>query len=439
MTNYAVIGLGHGDEGKGATTDWLCRNRDVGLVVRHNGGGQAGHNVVAEDGRHHTFSQWGSGTLAGVPTFLSRFMVVDPLALVPEAEHLQSIGVVDPWSLLTIDPQAIVVTPWHRAAQRFEEKLRGDRRHGTCGMGIGKAVDQAIHHPDRTLRWGDLVNSTLVGTETERVMDSIRGGVEYVSPLTRFMRLRFEGNSLASMEHSDGEHPWARQPDEVAQEFIRIATMPRTEAWGTGWVGARAHRPGVVFEGAQGVLLDENYGFHPHTTWSTTTPTNADVLASEAGLEKPYRLGVTRAYSHRHGPGPFPTEDGWKPEEEPHNVHDDWRGGVRYGPLDLVLLRYAVDACGGVDGIAVTHLDAPHPSVVDCWSTPFGAVDYLIAPKKPDLARQEAIGGILRHSRPASRLPTAVPTAVAFATRTDVVLESYGPTAADRKDVGVPR
>lgn len=441
MTNYAVVGLGFGDESKGATVDHLCRTRDVGLVVRFNGGGQAGHNVVT-DGRHHTFSQWGSGTLAGVPTFLSRFMVVDPLALVPEAEHLESIGVEDPWSMLTIDPRSLVVTPWHRAAQRFEEKLRGDKRHGTCGMGIGKAVEESIKRPSAALRWGDIVASG--GSEAERALAAFEAGVEYVSPLAKYCRRRFGDHPLASMEHSDGEYPWARQPDEVAKEFARIAKLPRTLGWRLAVDGGP-----VVFEGAQGVLLDEDYGFHPHTTWSTTTFANADSLAAEAGLDKPYRLGVTRAYSYRHGPGPFPTEEkGWVPgprssdslhPPEPHNGHDEWRGGCRYGPLDLVLLKYAVEVCRGVDGIAVSHLDQLHEYAVDRWITPLGMVERLPVPKQPSLARQEAIGGILAHTRLAGFMGMTIPTAIEHTLGVPVVIESHGPTALDRNEkAGVP-
>src|ERR687897_1022473 len=96
-------GLGYGDEGKGTWTDFLARTEPVHTVVRFNGGAQAGHNVVTPDGRHHTFAQFGSGTLHGVRTHLSRFMMVDPLALAAEAGHLAELGVAAPFELLTVD------------------------------------------------------------------------------------------------------------------------------------------------------------------------------------------------------------------------------------------------------------------------------------------------------------------------------------------------
>src|SRR5687768_12378377 len=112
-----VIGLGFGDEGKGAVVDALCGDGSVSTVVRFNGGAQAAHNVIA-GGRHHTFSQFGSGTLAGVPTWLSRHVLVEPIALATESRELEAIGVPDPLSLMSIDAQALLTTPFHVAANR---------------------------------------------------------------------------------------------------------------------------------------------------------------------------------------------------------------------------------------------------------------------------------------------------------------------------------
>ena len=123
-----VIGLGFGDCGKGTIVDHLTRAPGAHTVVRFNGGPQAGHNVVLPDGRHHTFSQFGSGTfVGGVQTLLSRFMLVEPYALLNEANHLVQSGVPDPLDRLWIDKRCAVITPAHQAANRLREG-RGPRR-----------------------------------------------------------------------------------------------------------------------------------------------------------------------------------------------------------------------------------------------------------------------------------------------------------------------
>src|SRR4051794_33361698 len=128
--NVAVIDIGFGDSGKGAVVDRLCARGDVAGVVRFNGGGQAQHNVGQDDGRWHTFSQFGSGTFHGVPTFLSKHVLVEPLSLMNEAHALAKQGL-DPWSLLHIDPRARVTTPYHWIVNRFLEDERGEGRHGS--------------------------------------------------------------------------------------------------------------------------------------------------------------------------------------------------------------------------------------------------------------------------------------------------------------------
>jgi adenylosuccinate synthase len=172
----------------------------------------------------------------------------------------------------------------------------------------------------------------------------------------------------------------------------------------------------VVFEGAQGVLLDEWRGFHPYTTWSTTTFENAQMLLDEAGLgDAAIRLGVTRAYQVRHGPGPFVSEDSTLELPEAHNRTGRWQGPVRAGHLDAVALRYAVEACGGIDAIALTHLDTARAHAGElraCQAYQVGArgpITRLVAGPPRDLAHQERLTAMLLSARPVYSDPVPWP------------------------------
>src|SRR5215831_17266882 len=121
-----TVGLGFGDEGKGATVDYLTRRYEADLVVRFCGGSQAGHNVQLPDGRRHTFAQFGAGTLAApARTYLGPNVVIDPPALLREAAHLSGLGVANPLGLLTVHPRCLVTTLWHKALNRARELARG--------------------------------------------------------------------------------------------------------------------------------------------------------------------------------------------------------------------------------------------------------------------------------------------------------------------------
>jgi adenylosuccinate synthase len=338
-----VVGLGFGDESKGAVVDALCADGSVTGVVRFNGGAQAAHNVVV-DGRHHTFSQFGSGTLAGVPTWLSGHVLVEPIALATESRELEALGVADPLSLMSIDARALLTTPFHVAANRSRENARGLDRHGSCGKGIGETAWYGLLE-ERGAGRGELV-------EGQRVLGD-PGPAPRVGDCLDPAALRRRLDGLARFyEPLIGD---IGSVDELVVLYRSFADAVRIT---TGDEGGRLADAGrLVFEGAQGVLLDETYGFHPHTTWSTVTPRNArEVLGG-----RPARvLGVTRTYQTRHGAGPLPTEDQTVLDRFPeaHNGTGEFQGAWRAGHLDAVLLRYSVACCGGVDGLAVTHLDA---------------------------------------------------------------------------------
>lgn len=406
-----VVGLGFGDEAKGATVDHLCASgRDggerVGAVVRFSGGAQAAHNVVA-GGVQHTFRQFGSGTLAGVETYLARSTLVSPEALAVEAESLAALGIPDPLGLVSVSPDALVVTPVHRAANRAREDQRGDDRHGSCGLGIGETQAYALERGDLALRVRDCLSPEVVRSK--------------LVELTAFYAPLLEGSAH--------DVPSVREMAVDLLEFARaVATAPDA-----AYLRAAATRGSLVFEGSQGVLLDEWRGFHPHTTWSTTTPQVAQALLAEAGLTRGEVWGATRAYATRHGAGPFPTEDPSLAVAEPHNGFGEYQGGWRVGHLDLVLLDYAARVCrrhGGLDRVAVSHLDVAAGAGVarryrDTAALPLGGFR--------DLAHQEALTALLLDADPVIEdLSGDIAQLIAATVRAPLGATAYGPERGDR-------
>jgi adenylosuccinate synthase len=434
MNAFIVTDLVFGDAGKGTLIDYLARRHTAHTVVRFNGGAQAAHNVVTPDGRHHTFSQFGSATLVpGVRTHLSRFVLVDPPALAAEEAHLRTLGVTDAFARLSVDRRAPVVTPFHRATNRLREIARGSGRHGSCGMGIGETMADLLDRPDLALFVGDLADPTL----TRRKLRALQ---EYKA--AQAARLVLPDDPAAQREQALLQDVAA--PAEFAALFadiLRHVAIVDSSA-------ALLRKPGtVLFEGAQGVLLDEWLGFHPHTTWSTTTFANAFTLLQEARYPGDItRLGVVRAYLTRHGPGPFVTEDPALARHlpEPHNRTNPWQRDFRVGWPDLVMLRYALDAVGGpgaLDAVAVTCMD--HLARLPAWQV---CTAYTDAAGRPlpqpvptwdrDLAAQEKITAALLAARPsyAPLNPAALVPLIESALHAPVRLTSWGPTHADKRE-----
>ncbi len=417
-----VVDLAFGDCGKGTVVDHLVRRHDAGLVVRFNGGPQAAHTVVTTDGRHHTFSQFGSGTFVpGCRTLLSRFTLVEPYALLNEAAALARVGVPDAADRLTVDPRCVIITPAHRAANRLREQARGAAAHGTCGLGVGEAVADSLDHPGLTIRAADLSDRAAVAAKLAAVV-------------------RHKAGQLADvLATADGPHADAlRRPDWIGHAVAVYAEAAARVTVADGAAVLVAAPGPVVFEAAQGVLLDETFGFHPHTTWSTTTFANADRLLDEARWAGPrHRVGVLRSYFTRHGPGPFVTEDAsLRPRlPEPHNGDQGPQGAFRVGPFDAVAARYALSVAGPVDRLAITHLDRL-PDLPPHVCTAYDGADGRLA----DLSPGPGLTPRLNACRPVYE-PIETADVATFADRlgsflrTPVGLLSCGPTAADKRAV----
>ena len=339
---HIVQGLAFGDEGKGTMVDYLCREYDAPLVVRYNGGPQGTRNVVQPDGRHHGFRQFGSGMfISEVCTFLSKYVLIEPFSLMKEAEALERKGIRYTQERLFIDPECLIVTPYHQYANRIRELVRGANRHGSGDCGAGETRRDA-------LQWGTYiqVKDILSDAPAMRMVDDIR--IHKLKQLQEYWGVNREADKLlGELTNED--------PRRIAEYYRLFSQGIQPTTWAE-MVESYRHTD-VVFEGTAGTLLDENHGFTPYTTATNTTFDNALELCEEAGLA-PVRIGVLRTHFTRHGAGPFVTGD--RALEFPdHNVltKAEWQGQMRFGHFDIVAARYAIQCCGGIDGLALTHMD----------------------------------------------------------------------------------
>jgi adenylosuccinate synthase len=432
-----ITDLTFGDAGKGTITDALVR-RGATLVVRYNGGAQAAHTVIDNRNRCHIFHQFGSGTLVeGTQTFLSRHMLVNPLALHYEEMALAELGIPAASQHMHIDPRALVTTPLHMVMNQLRELARGPHRHGSCGLGIGETAADALDYENQAVRYADLRNAPRLKTKLCWQRDLKR---KQLHPLLPALKEQTKEDAaiidvLLNQLESDNEM------EATLEVFAAIADRFQTAP--LDFLEDHFSKPGTtIFEGAQGVLLDENWGFHPYTTWSTTTPKNALELIQETHQEvKTTVLGLTRAYQTRHGTGPFPTESQQltDPLAEPHNPTNLWQGPFRAGHLDLELLRYAVQVSQRIDGLVVTHLDR-----LQALNTPQVATGYhfqtapyqLDTNPKSGLAGRAKAGKILNEVtltyETAPSNPDEYASLIAEKLNLPLLGKSYGPTPANK-------
>src|SRR3990167_5855928 len=419
--------FGFGDSGKGSIVDFLCRTQDVDLVIRYCGGSQAGHNVETSDGFRHTFSQFGAGTLVNVRTYLGPQVIISPGALMNEAQHLMEIGVKDPFSLLAIHPQCLVATPYHRALNRVKEICRLNQLHGSCGMGIGETRSYWLRYGFDALTVFDLGS---VSTTAEK-LELLRQRLLLDLPENLDLRLIHQNQTLREELKILEE----RSPKFVASLLCHDAKPYTLEDY-------PYHKTDecVVFEGAQGVLLDEWYGFPPYTTWSTVTYKHAVELLDDSFDESDIlKIGIIRAYMTRHGRCPFPTYD---PVLVAHiqdigNPFNPWQGYLRAGWLDMPLLRYAKAVLVGNEQIGsphilavncVDHLEGIEPHICERY---FMQPDLEPSPYNQKLMNHNTT--ILRNARPEYRQISLEGILEALREIAPVGIVGRGPTWRDKE------
>lgn len=345
---FITVGLTFGDEGKGTIVESLVRTHKAPLVVRYSGGSQCAHNVLSIDGFYHKFAIFGSGTHHGAATVLTKDVLVDPVRLMNEGFELEKKGVNAFDKKMFIDANALVITPFHRALNRIKEIARGkEGRHGSCGVGIGETASYALKHKDAALTIGDLFDANVATDKLYFMRDEL---IKEVTPLAEQNWMK------AGMQPEISAFTDTNLIDAMLWRYHVF--LDHVSVLKTHGVLEMIAKNDTVWEPAQGTLLDEDYGFHPYTTWSHVSILKGVEVCKEAGITEITKIGVARAFAHRHGAGPFPSEDPNMLSEvdEKHNKLDDWQGDFRVGFLDLPMLRYSAEI-NQVDEVAITHFD----------------------------------------------------------------------------------
>lgn len=328
MTARIVIGASFGDEGKGKIVDWLCSTQGAGIVVRHNSGAQAGHTVVTPEGERHVFRHIGSGTFCDVPTFLSQFFVCNPILFMEERQQLITLGF---HPVVYAHPDCLVTTFMDMLINQMKENKREAQRHGSCGIGFHETMNRS-KIAELKITMSDLWNG---GRRLESQLVEICG---------KYAKFR------------------TGQPCDVAFQDAAIAQFVECCSHFAQCVNplgiGQCKDP--VFEGAQGLLLDQgNKEFFPHVTHSNTGMQNVEVLCAQAGIARKEIYYVSRTYLTRHGAGPLPGEDASLSYEDETNRPNQFQGKLRFAPLDVDSLRTRMkkDAGSNPHKLVLTHCD----------------------------------------------------------------------------------
>ena len=333
MANVVVVGAQWGDEGKGKIVDWLSERADI--VVRFQGGHNAGHTLVI-GGTTYKLSLLPSGVVRpGKLGVIGNGVVIDPWALAKEIGRLEEQGVRISRENLRVAENATLILPLHRELDQFREQAAGEGKIGTTGRGIGPAYEDKVGR--RAIRVQDLKNLNTLGPKVDRILvhhNALRRGL--------------------------GQPQIDKAAVLAELTEIAPAILPYMDV--TWDLLDRARREGnrILFEGAQGALLDVDHGTYPFVTSSNTVAAQAATGSGMGPSAIGYVLGIAKAYTTRVGSGPFPTElddeVGRRIGERGHEFGTVTGRARRCGWFDACLVRQTIKVAG-ITGIALTKLD----------------------------------------------------------------------------------
>lgn len=347
-TAKVIVGAGFGDEGKGHITDYYSSEYGKNcLVVRFNGGAQAGHTIVTPDNKRHVFHHLGSGSFTGAKTFLSKFFVVNPILFNKEWQELRVLGIKPK---VYVDPNCLVSTLYDMIINQIIENHRGDKKHGSCGVGFNETIERSTN-PKFRLQVKDLYDH-------DRSLLILRRIVSQYLP-QRIAKLGI---------------------DKIPDFYLDILTSPTAvENYFTDCMFLTSYiemisdiilmiEDNIIFEGAQGLLLDQDHHYFPYVTRSKTGIHNVIELISGSNIDNLDVTYVTRPYATRHGVGPFPHEildtvtTTNLTTKDKTNTHNKFQGGLRFGYIDIDLLRDTIHN----DLLKVDDMTYKHNIAITC-------------------------------------------------------------------------
>ena len=351
MTRALILcDLGFGDGTKGATVDFLTRSQGFRPIVRYTGGPQARHFVTTPQGVVHGFAQCCSGMFVpDTSSILSSSMLVDLIALQGEIRVLEKLTGQPIWERVVLDPSSTLVTPFHAIIGQLMELRRGEKRHGSCGMGVGQSVFERETERELTIQKLFEGDGRGLLTKWQKQMEELIACTKKDFPhlgeacdvATAFFHQYLDASYLLGIYGDILQ----RAPCKITDTIACVRKLIRD-----------GHD--LFFEGAQGALLDRKQGFFPFVTKTPTTYHGAFRFLSGLNV-KVEKMGVLRAYMHRHGAGPLVTEDSRFASKmhDRNNAPNPWQGSMRFGHPDLLLWRYGLALNDGVDTLAISCLD----------------------------------------------------------------------------------
>jgi len=354
MGNVTVIGSQWGDEGKGKIVDWLSNQADI--VARFQGGNNAGHTIVVKK-KKIALSLLPSGIIRKKKSVIGNGVVVNPQALLDEIRSLKKVGINVSNKDLVISENASIIFSFHKNIDSIREKLKGPNKIGTTGRGIGPAYEDKVGR--RAIRLGDLRNK-------ENLKNKIKNILAYHNTIL----LGLGAKTIDEKEIM------------IEIESYRLEILKFVQRINPIFFKAKLSGQKILFEGAQGILLDVDHGTYPFVTSSNTLPSSASTGTGISIKQLGFILGIVKAYTTRVGSGPFPSELKNNIGTKLGKIGNEF-GTVtgrqrRCGWFDSIIVKHSLEI-SGADGIALTKMD-----VLDNFEEIKICVGYKLKGKKID-------------------------------------------------------